>query len=37
MGLAYLALAGAVAWATGATHTDWTPERQREHFGDVTS
>lgn len=32
MGLAYLALAGALLWAMGATHKEWTPERQRQHF-----
>jgi Zn-dependent protease len=32
MGLAYLALAGAVAWAMGETHTDWTPERKSRYF-----
>ena len=32
MGLAYLALAGAVAWAMGETHTEWTPERKRQYF-----
>jgi Zn-dependent protease len=34
MGLAYIALAGALAWAMGQTHRDWTPERQRQHFTD---
>lgn len=37
MGLAYIALAGAVAWAMGATHKDWTPERQRQYFSDGRS
>lgn len=32
MGLAYLALAGAIAWAMGETHTDWTPERKSQYF-----
>ena len=32
MGLAYLALAGALAWAMGHTHKDWTPERQQHYF-----
>lgn len=32
MGLAYLALAGALAWAMGETHKDWTPERQSQHI-----
>ena len=32
MGLAYLALAGAIAWAMGETHTDWTPERKSRYF-----
>lgn len=32
MGLAYVALAGALAWAMGETHKDWTPERQRHYF-----
>ena len=32
MGLAYLALAGALAWAMGQTHKDWTPERQQHYF-----
>ena len=35
MGLAYIALAGFLAWAMGATHIDWTPERQEEHIGTV--
>lgn len=32
MALAYVALAGALAWAMGETHRDWTPERQKQHF-----
>jgi Zn-dependent protease len=32
MGLAYIALAGALAWAMGETHKDWTPERQQQYF-----
>ena len=32
MGLAYVALAGALAWAMGETHKEWTPERQRQYF-----
>jgi Zn-dependent protease len=35
MGLAYLALAGALAWAMGETHRDWTPERQQQYFTDA--
>ncbi len=34
MGLAYVALIGALAWAMGATHKDWTPERQNQYFSD---
>jgi Zn-dependent protease len=34
MGLAYVALAGALAWAMGETHRDWTPERQGQYFDD---
>jgi Zn-dependent protease len=32
MGLAYVALAGALAWAMGHTHKEWTPERQQHYF-----
>jgi Zn-dependent protease len=32
MGLAYVALAGALLWAMGETHKDWTPERQNQYF-----
>lgn len=32
MGLAYLALAGALVWAMGQTHKEWTPERQGQYF-----
>ena len=32
MGLAYVVLAGALAWAMGETHKDWTPERQQQYF-----
>jgi Zn-dependent protease len=32
MGVAYLALAAALAWAMGHTHKDWTPERQEQYF-----
>jgi hypothetical protein len=32
MALAYLALVGALAWAMGQTHTDWTPERKSRYF-----
>ena len=32
MGLAYLALAGALVWAMGETHTEWTPERKSQYF-----
>jgi Zn-dependent protease len=32
MGLAYLALAGALAWAMGETHKEWTPERKNQYF-----
>jgi len=35
MGLAYIALAGALAWAMGETHKDWTPERQSQYFTDA--
>lgn len=35
MALAYLALAGALTWAMGATHRDWTPERQSQYFQDA--
>jgi len=37
MGLAYVALAGALAWAMGETHKDWTPERQDQYFDRDTS
>src|SRR5262245_14833995 len=33
---AYLALVGALAWAMGETHTDWTPERKSQHFKQQT-
>lgn len=33
MGLAYVVLAAFLAWATGATHVEWTPERQEKHIG----
>jgi Zn-dependent protease len=36
MGLAYIALAGALAWAMGETHKDWTPERQQQYFDQPT-
>jgi hypothetical protein len=32
MALAYLALAGALAWAMGETHKEWTPERKSQYF-----
>jgi hypothetical protein len=32
MGLAYLALAAAIAWEMGETHKDWTPERKSQYF-----
>jgi Zn-dependent protease len=32
MAVAYLALAGALAWAVGATHKEWTPERKNQYF-----
>ena len=32
MGLAYLALAGALALAMGETHKEWTPERKSQYF-----
>jgi len=35
MALAYLALAGALTWAMGQTHRDWTPERQGQYFKDA--
>jgi Zn-dependent protease len=32
MGLAYVLLAGVLAWAMGETHKDWTPERRSQYF-----
>ena len=32
MALAYLAVAGALAWAMGETHKEWTPERKSQYF-----
>ena len=32
MALAYLALAGALVWAMGETHKEWTPERKSQYF-----
>jgi len=32
MGFAYLALAGALVWAMGETHKEWTPERKSQYF-----
>ncbi len=34
MALAYVVLAGALTWAMGETHKDWTPERQGQYFTD---
>ncbi len=34
MAVAYLALAGALTWAMGQTHRDWTQERQSQYFKD---
>jgi len=36
MGLAYLALAGALAWAMGETHKEWTPERKSQYFREAS-
>ena len=33
MGLAYVALTAFLFWAMAATHVEWTPERQSQHFG----
>ncbi len=33
MGLAYVSLVGALAWAMAETNVEWTPDRQRQHIG----